>query len=202
MNENKRGLCHVANNPELNWWRDLVWEGNVSKSVNQLGVYCTFAPRRSHPQPQHYAPTTELDPSPLRGFFLLIRSLLVPDAPGSRTFKPSPDCVGHFLNCKIKPNLRTKALRQTTKGPTQGAALLQSAARKTELSQSFEDWIAGAVWCSHRLSFKAQAIIINIFPHWLQALSKRKSPVSVRAQVITCWLGSTPHTVQSESVSE
>lgn len=62
-------------------------------SEYQLGLYCTFAPRRSHPQPRHYAPTTGLDPSPLQDFALLIRSLLVSDAPGSRTFKP---CLGSF----------------------------------------------------------------------------------------------------------
>lgn len=48
----------------------------------------TFVPRRSHPRPRRCAPTTGLDPSPLQDFSLLIRPLLVSDAPGSRTFKP------------------------------------------------------------------------------------------------------------------
>lgn len=172
-------------------------------SVNQLGLYCTFAPRRSHPQRLHYAPTTGLDPSPLQDFFLLSRSLLVSDAPGSRTFMPCPDCGGHFFELREKSwiselkhfgkqqKIQPKALR-SSRAPQENRAF-------TELSQSFEEWIA---LCDVLTDFfKAQLMIINIFPHWLQALSKRKSPASVRAQMITCWLGSTLQAVQSESVS-
>lgn len=88
MLDHENKLCHVANKSERSWQKNGEW-----MSVDQLGLYCTFVPLRSHPQPQHYAPTTGLDPSPLQDFSLLIRSLLVSGAPGSRTFKP---CLGRF----------------------------------------------------------------------------------------------------------
>ena len=65
--------------------------------IDKQGLHCTFALRRSHPQPRHCAPKTGLDPSPLQDFSLLIRSLLVSAAPGSRTFKPCPGRLVHFF---------------------------------------------------------------------------------------------------------
>lgn len=73
---------------------------------------------------------TGLDPSPLQDFSLLIRSLLVSDAPGSRTFKPCPERVVHFSELKKKLSWTIKALWQTAEGPLQGAALPQSAEKK------------------------------------------------------------------------
>lgn len=58
------------------------WDSGIS-----WVLYFTFALQRLHPQPQHYAPTTGLDPSPLQEFSLLIRSRLLSAAPESRTFK-------------------------------------------------------------------------------------------------------------------
>lgn len=104
----------------------LGWAGEKILSVNQLCLYCTFAPRRSRPPPLHYAPTTGLDPSPLRDFFLLSRSLLVSDAPGFRTFKPCPDWVGYLL--ELRERSWISELKQPTKDPTLGAALRSSRA--------------------------------------------------------------------------
>lgn len=70
--------CHKLNSAQF-------WEASVAGK--SCVSYFTFALQRSHPQLQHYAPTTGLDPSPLQEFSLLIRSRLVLAAPGSQTFK-------------------------------------------------------------------------------------------------------------------
>lgn len=76
--------------------------GEKVTSTEEPCLNCTFARRRSHPQPRHYAPTSVLDPSPLQDFSLLIRSLLASDAPGSRTFKPRQNSVVHFFELGVK----------------------------------------------------------------------------------------------------
>lgn len=146
--------------------------------------YCTFAPRRSRPPPRHYAPTTGPDPSPLQDSSLLIRSLLVSGAPGSRTFKPRSRwtrCTLFELKKNTKMSWRAWALWQTNSRRSNPQALRSSTAPQDTLSfhRALKKKRSGAVRCFGRrlgeekeqqknpltLSSKPETTVTDVFPH-------------------------------------
>lgn len=146
-------------------WKD----GENLKSADQLSLLCTFALRRSHPQPQHCAPTTGLDPSPLQDLFLLIRSLHESDVPGFQTFTPCSDRLVTLSWSSWKKHWVRQLKHFGTQEKVHFNALRSSKAPQT--NWAFTELCGGkevtdAVWCFRGASLKIRKDFLLWFKWW------------------------------------